>query len=274
MTATTLRFGVLGEHLPHTLSPEIHRTLFAKQHIQAEYRIYEWTPKEVQELRPHMESAGLTGLNVTIPYKETVLPLLDDLDPHAQAIGAVNTLLLQKGRLLGYNTDFTGVLAMFSRAGVSLAGRHVVILGSGGAAKALLYAFHRAGAAQVTVAARNGKERERLCRRFPFLSSSSLEDIPSGDILVNATPVGMYPRTGESPVDASVLARFSVAADIVYNPLQTEFLRIAQAQGLKTVTGLMMLVEQAVAAQEIWFCRQADPSWALEIHDTLAKRFI
>ena len=268
------RFGVLGEHLPHTLSPEIHTALFQEQHIPAEYTVYELTADQATQLPQFMETENLTGLNVTIPYKETVFPLMDETETAAQEIGAINTILRKDGKLFGYNTDYIGVLSMFQKAGVPLKGRSIVILGSGGATRALIYGFHQAGAASVTVAARNREALSRLSERFPYLKTCGLENVPSGDILINATPVGMYPNTGKSVVNASVIRRFHTAADIVYNPLITEFLSLASDEGLKTVTGLMMLVDQAIGAQEIWFGKKLDYQIGEPIHQKLAERFL
>ena len=137
----------------------------------------------------------------------------------------------------------------------------------------MIYGFHKANASQITVAARNEVEKVRLTERFPYLNTCTLDAIPDGDILVNTTPVGMYPNTGKSVVDASVIRRFQIAADIVYNPLMTEFLKIAQTEGLQIVTGLMMLVDQAIGAEEIWFEKKLDFQMGNSIHDELAKRF-
>lgn len=221
-----------------------------------------------------MEEQNLLGLNVTIPYKEVVFPMMDVLDESAARIGAINTIYRKDGKLYGYNTDYIGVLSMFQKANVPLEGTSIVILGSGGAAKALIYGFHIANAARITIAARNEKEKERLLNMFPYIKICGLGEIPNGDIIVNTTPVGMYPNTGKSVVDASVIQRFQVAADIVYNPLMTEFLQIAKTEGLQVVTGLMMLVDQAIGAEEIWLEKKLDFNMGNNLHDELAKRFI
>ena len=268
-----LRFGVLGEKLPHTLSPQIHRELFHLQGVEAEYSVYELSGKQVDKLPTFMEAEGLRGLNVTIPYKETVYPLMTRVEDAAQEIGAINTILRKDRELWGYNTDYIGVLSMFKKANVDLQSKEIMILGSGGASRALIYACHLAGASKITVAARNEKARSVLELRFPYLQTCSLEHIPSGDILVNTTPLGMYPKTGESVVNASVIRRFHTAADIVYNPLITEFLSIASHEGLQTVTGLMMLVDQAISAQELWLDKKLDYSMGNQLHDGLAEKF-
>lgn len=270
----TIKLGVLGEKLPHTLSPEIHKNLLLQQKIDGEYKVYEMNREEVQTLPVFMEEHNLLGLNVTIPYKEVVFPMMDHLDASAEQIGAINTIHRKDGKLYGYNTDYIGVLSMFQKAGIDLKDKSIVILGSGGAAKGLIYGFHTAKASQIIVAARNETEKVRLVERFPYLKTCALDDIPDGDIIINTTPVGMYPNTGKSVVDASVIRRFQIAADIVYNPLMTEFLKIAQTHGLQIVTGLMMLVDQAIGAEKIWLHKEMDFSMGNKIHDILAKRFI
>ncbi len=152
-----IQLGVLGEHLPHTLSPEIHFDLLKQQHISADFKVYEMSKTEVHHVLDVMREKNIIGMNVTIPYKETVYRMMDVLDPHAAEIGAVNTIYQKDGKFYGYNTDYIGVLSMFEKAGISLKGLDTVILGSGGAAKALIYAFHLAKASSITIAARNEK---------------------------------------------------------------------------------------------------------------------
>lgn len=268
-----LHFGVLGEKLGHSLSPEIHADLLKQQHIDGVYKKYEMDHIEVLHILDVMKKEQILGMNVTIPHKETVYRLVDVLDEHAVKIGAVNTILMKDGSFYGYNTDYIGVVSMFHKAGVSLDGKDVVILGSGGAAKALIYGFHLDGAASITVAARNEEANLHLRERFPYIRTCSLSEIPDGDIIINTTPVGMYPNIGISPVDASVIRRFKAASDIVYNPLITEFLRIAQTEGLQIITGLMMLVDQAIASEEIWLDKTLDYDMGNHIHNELAKLF-
>lgn len=272
-TTDTIHLGVLGKTLGHSLSPEIHEDLLKQQNIRGSYQKYEMDEQEVRQILDVMKKEHVIGMNVTIPYKEVVYRLVDKLDEHAEAIGAVNTILIEDGVSYGYNTDYIGIISMFHKAGVSLAGKDIVILGSGGAAKALIYGFHLEGAASITVAARNEKAITCLKELFPYIHTCTLTDISTGDILVNTTPVGMYPHTGESPVGPSIIRQFKVAADIVYNPLITEFLKIAREEGLKIVTGLMMLVDQAIASEEIWLHKKLDYNMGNKIHDELAKQF-
>lgn len=273
MGQNDLHLGVLGERLAHTLSPEIHADLLKQQHISGTYEKFEMTREEVAGLFSWMDEHHISGLNVTIPYKEVLYRMVDVLDDAAKEIGAVNTVLRKDGISYGYNTDYIGVTSMFEKAGVDLSGKRIVILGSGGACRALIYGFHEKGAGAITVSARNESAKCALKESFPYIALSTLDDIPGGDIIINTTPVGMYPNTGISPVNADVLSRFQVAADIVYNPLVTEFLRIAQENGLQIVTGLMMLVDQAIGSEEIWLGKKLDYHMGNTIHDELAKRF-
>lgn len=272
-THTPLHFGVLGKTLGHSLSPDIHADLLKQQSMRGSYEKYELTEADVLNIKHFMQEKNILGLNITIPYKETVCQLVDVLDEHAAQISAVNTLMIKDNLLYGYNTDYIGVVSMFHKAGVSLAKKDIVILGSGGAAKALIYGFHLDGAQSITVAARNVDALQHLKEHFPYIQTCDLSQIPSGNIIINTTPVGMYPHTDASPVDATVISRFQIAGDIVYNPLVTEFLHIAETQGLQIVTGLMMLVDQAIAAEEIWLNTRLDYNMGTYIHDKLAKLF-
>lgn len=268
-----IHLGVLGKTLGHSLSPQIHTYLLRQQNISGTYSKYEMDENEVLHVLDVMRQDNILGMNVTIPYKELLYKMVDELEPSAQKIGAVNTILMKQGRSYGYNTDYIGAMSMFHKAGVSLKGKSVVILGSGGAAKALIYGFYLEGAAKITAAGRNEEALLCLKKAFSFLDTCSMTQIPPGDLLVNTTPVGMFPHTEESPVEASTLRKFKTASDIVYNPLMTKFLKTARQEGLETVTGLMMLVDQAIGSQEIWLHKKLDYGWGNKIHDELGLLF-
>lgn len=268
-----MKLGLIGKKLGHSLSPEIHEYLMKKQGIEGSYELIEVPEEETGKILPGMKKNGFTGLNVTIPYKETLLPMIDVLSEDVKKIGALNTILQIDGKTYAYNTDYIGVRYMFEREGVRLKDADITLLGAGGAAKAAVYAFYEAGSARVTAAVRNPKKAESLKEQFPKLQICAMDEIKGGDILFNTTPVGMYPNTGKSVVDAGVIRKFQVAADMVYNPLMTEFLNIAKREGLQVVTGLSMLVGQAVCSEEIWFQRQIDGAFGEEILKTLEERF-
>lgn len=268
-----IKLGVIGKKLGHSLSPAIHKYLLEQQNLIGTYELLEVDEEEVTQIVARMKSEAILGVNVTIPYKETLMEYVDELSQEALEIGALNTIYLKDGKTCGYNTDYIGVLHMFQRSQIDLAGKTCVVLGSGGAAKAVIYALRYAGAASVTVAARTIAKLETLKQKFPYIHICLLDEIKEGDILINTTPVGMYPKTGESVVGRETIRKFKVAADIVYNPLMTEFLLLAEQEGVQAVTGLSMLVGQAIRSEEIWFQKKLDYELGTAIHDALAERF-
>lgn len=268
-----MKLGLIGKKLGHSLSPEIHEYLMEKQGIEGSYELIEVSEEQTSKILEMMKEEGFRGLNVTIPYKETLLPMVDVLSEDVKNIGALNTIVQVGGKTYAYNTDHIGVRYMFERAEVELKDTEITLLGAGGAAKAAVYAFYEAGAESVTVAVRNPEKAEELKKYFPKLRICTMGEITGGDILFNTTPVGMYPNVGKSVVDADIIRKFRVAADMVYNPLTTEFLKIAGDEGLKTVTGLAMLTGQAVRSEEIWFGKPVEQTFGEEILKILEERF-
>ena len=228
-------YGLLGRKLGHSWSVPIHAALG-----NGAYRLIELEP---DQLAPFLRREDIGGLNVTIPYKRDVMPLCDAIDPAAEAIGSVNTIVRQPdGRLVGYNTDIDGFRYMARRAGISLAGKKVVILGSGGASLTAQAAARQEGAAEIIVISRSGPDNyENLSRHA------------DAQVLVNATPVGMYPGNGASPVDLAAFPALEGVLDVVYNPRRTALLLQGAALGIPCSDGLPMLVAQAVVAEERFF---------------------
>ena len=229
-----MEFGLLGEKLGHSFSPRIHRELGGY-----EYELRELTPEELPEFLKRRE---FRGVNVTIPYKQAVIPWLDEISPRAERIGAVNTILRKKdGKLRGDNTDYGGFQAMMKRAGIDPAGAKCLVLGSGGASRTAVVCMRDAGAREVRVISRSGEDHY-----------GNLDRHKDADILVNATPVGMYPKNGEAPVDLTVFPRLRGVADLIYNPARTALLLQAEELGIPAVNGLSMLVAQAREACEMF----------------------
>lgn len=222
--------GLLGRRLGHTLSPEIHARLGAYA-----YKRFECEPERLDEF---LRTTPFDGLNVTIPYKEAVLPYCDELTPAAQHVGAVNTLVHRPdGKLVGDNTDYAGFLDTVRASGIKVKGRKALILGTGGAAKCVQAVLKDLGAFAVMVNIRGAEGREALNRHA------------DAEILVNATPVGMFPVCGVSPIgDLGLLPKLSFVFDLIYNPAVTELMLRARARGIPAVNGLRMLVVQAEAA--------------------------
>ena len=227
-------YGLVGRRLGHSWSVPIHAALGCEG-----YRLIELEP---DALASFLARPDIGGLNVTIPYKRDVMPLCDAIDPAAEAIGSVNTIVRgADGKLTGYNTDIDGFLYMARRAGISLAGRKVVILGSGGASLTARAAARREGAREIIVISRAGPDNyENLSRHA------------DAEILVNTTPVGMYPGNGAAPVDLNAFPHLTGVLDVIYNPRRTALLLQGSARGIPCSDGLPMLVAQAKRAEELF----------------------
>ena len=238
-----MEYGLLGEKLGHSFSPQIHRDLAGY-----DYQLLPTPPEAVEDL---FARRAFQGLNVTIPYKRTVMPLCDEIDPRAAAIGAVNTVVNQNGRLTGYNTDIDGFLYMARRAGVDMAGKKVVILGSGGTSRTARAAAGELGAREIVTVSRHGEDNYQNLSRHA-----------DAQVLVNTTPVGMYPNWGQSPVSLESFPALEGVLDVVYNPLRTALLLQAEERGLPRSCGLPMLVAQAKRAAELFTGQNIDDSRA------------
>ena len=238
-----MEYGLLGERLGHSFSPQIHRDLAGY-----DYQLLPTPPEAVEDL---FARRAFQGLNVTIPYKQTVMPLCDEVDPRAAAIGAVNTVVNQNGRLTGYNTDIDGFLYMARRAGVDMTGKKVVILGSGGTSRTARAAAGELGAREIVTVSRHGEDNYQNLSRHA-----------DAQVLVNTTPVGMYPNWGQSPVSLESFPALEGVLDVVYNPLRTALLLQAEERGLPRSCGLPMLVAQAKRAAELFTGQNIDDSRA------------
>ncbi|MDE5618734.1 MAG: shikimate dehydrogenase, partial [Clostridia bacterium] len=240
------KYCVIGEQLAHTLSPQIHKLFFENKGEIGEYGVREFAKSEILDAKS--ELIKYNGFNVTIPYKQTVMSFLDDISDEAKVIGAVNTVKNIDGKLYGYNTDPYGFSALLSVNGIDPCGKSAVVLGSGGAAKSVLYALSKMGVSSLMYVKR---KEDEFIEGYQYITYDNLSGV-SGYLLVNATPVGMYPHTGVSPVSDDIISEFDAVADVVYNPAMTEFVRIALRLGKKACSGLYMLVAQAIGSQSIW----------------------
>lgn len=259
ISAGTLRFAVLGESLAHTWSPQIHNSLFAAAGLDAVYLPItvpgDKLPSAVDVLR-----SCFAGFNVTIPFKERIIPLLDGVDDAVRACGAVNTVENRDGHLIGHITDGLGMLRAIEEGGVSTRDIGVLILGGGGAARVAGYEFLERGC-RVTFAVRSVEKGLALARALADtqrdgmarLRVCPLGDVPETyDLLVNCTPVGIYPKTDACPVCRDVIARCGAVFDAVYNPRRTQLIQCAMQLGIPAVEGLGMLYYQAVEAERFW----------------------
>jgi shikimate dehydrogenase len=247
-------FGILGRPVTHSLSPAMHNAAFGHLGINAVYVAFPVTdlPQAVAGLR----GLAIGGVSVTIPFKEEIIPLIDALDPQAAQIGAVNTVVNRDGRLIGYNTDCLGAVTAL-QARINLTGQHALILGAGGASRAIAFGIIQAGG-RVTL---TDVDQPRATALVKDLGAKAIPldavDRCPATILVNATPVGMTPDIDGIPMAPDLLDHFEVVMDIVYQPLQTRLLQEAQARSCATIDGLQMLIHQATAQFELWTGRQA-----------------
>ena len=248
-----MEFGLLGERLGHSYSPRIHQELGGY-----DYRLIELRP---DQLPAFLKKKDFRGLNVTIPYKQAVIPFLDGLTERAERIGAVNTILRRAdGTLLGDNTDYAGFMTLLDRAGLRPEGRKCLVLGSGGASHTAVACLRDRGAREIRVISRRGEDHY-----------GNLDRHRDAELIVNTTPVGMYPGNGVSPVNLADFPALRGVADLIYNPLRTALLLQAEESGIPAAGGLGMLVAQARAAAEVFLGKQIPPAAEERILGTLEK---
>lgn len=230
-----MRYGLIGEKLGHSYSKFIHERLVNGQ--------YDLIPLSQDELDGFMKKKDFAGINVTIPYKQKVISYLDELDPLVGRIGAVNTVVNKGGKLIGYNTDFYGLLYLFKSNNIKAENKKCLILGNGGTSKTARTVLKELGAGKIIVVSRNPKDDmvsyEECYQRHT-----------DAGIIVNTTPVGMYPNTDASPLDLAPFKSCSAVVDVIFNPTRTMLSKQAESLGIKAVTGLAMLVAQAKQAEE------------------------
>lgn len=251
------KFAVIGHPIGHTMSPFIHKRLFELAGISGQYGIIDIAPQELPARIKELNE--LAGYNITIPNKQAIIPFLDSLDPKAELYGSVNTVRNGSERR-GYTTDPDGFLKALEAAGIPFQG-DICILGSGGVARTFMYEAARAGC-NITIAARSEESARRLADEVRnkligasvsccFISELDLYN-KDFDLLINGTPVGMFPHTENIPVSHDTIGRSRYVFDAVYNPLETNLILKAKGMGKTAVGGMSMLVWQAVAAHEIW----------------------
>ena len=238
-----MEYGLIGEHLPHSFSKIIHEKL-----APYSYELHELRPDEVDSF---MRGKEFKGINVTIPYKQTVIPYLDEISDQARSIGAVNTVVNRNGRLCGYNTDYFGMKSLIERLGIDPAGKKVLILGTGGTSKTAFAVATDMGASEVYKVSRTGKEG------VPTYEEA-YERHTDAQIIINTTPCGMYPAIDDCPLDLSRFPDLCGVIDAIYNPLRTVLILEAQKRGIPAEGGLYMLVVQAVYAAELFADRKIE----------------
>ena len=251
-----MRYGLIGEKLGHSFSKDIHERI-------ADYT-FDLIPLSKEEFKTFMEKKEFTALNVTIPYKKDVIPYLDEMDEHAKAIGAVNTIVNRDGKLKGYNTDFTGFLYMVKKHNVHMEGKKVLIIGNGGASAAIQAVVqHESAGSMVIVDVVPGNGAISYDEMF----SSHLD----AEIIINTSPIGMYPRIGNAPIDISMFHKCEAVLDVIYNPILTRLCFEAQEMDIKRVNGLEMLITQAKQSVEFFLDKSIDNQIIDDIYQDMLR---
>lgn len=262
-----MKLGVIGAKLGHTASPAIHEKFFRIMGMegQHEYGVLEMDRNNIKSELQRLRDEGYTGANVTIPYKLDVMPFLTDISREARTIGAVNTIHFTDEGAFGYNTDYGGFGRSLVHAGITVTGKKCIVLGSGGGARAIIQYLADSDAASITVISRNPHSKTEF---DAFASTVGAETIGypqfeasnGGDVLVNCTPVGMFPDNNGCPVSENIISKFPAVVDIIYNPKDTQLLQRAERHGARTLNGMYMLVAQAIGSEEIWLNREIAPA--------------
>jgi len=267
MTELSKSYCVIGDPVGHSVSPRIHHYIHRVLGLDLNYDAVHVTPDSLPEFVHEAAEKGRPGFNVTIPHKEKIIPLLDEIDPLVDRVGAVNTIKNQDGRLIGFNTDISGFRSALSQERWVPHGDGV-IMGAGGAARAAVETLNSLGLRRIFLLNRTPARAERLKKDFEAFPSleiivGSLENddlerfIHGKTILINATPMGMWPHVDESPLKRpDLITPETTVFDMVPRPIHTKLLLDARSRGAKTISGLRMLVAQAVAAEEIWLDRR------------------
>jgi shikimate dehydrogenase len=246
---STSIYGVIGNPLGHSLSPTMHNSAFAASGLNAVYLAFE--TNDLEGCITAIRALGIRGISVTLPHKSAVIPYLDKVDDLAKKIGAVNTIVNAKGHLLGYNTDALGALKALEGK-IQLSAKNCIVVGAGGAARAIGYILKQKGV-KLKVANRT-PERGLALANFLACPYLALDDLAAeeADILIQATPVGMAPADKACPVTEQVLREGMLVMDIIYNPIETRFLKIAKSRGCLTINGLSMFIHQGAEQFRLW----------------------
>lgn len=282
ITGKTKLLGVIGYPVEHSLSPKMHNAAIAQLGLDYIYLPFPIRPEDLEVAVPGLAAIGVAGFNVTIPHKQAILPLLAQVDPIARAVGAVNTVTLKNNQWVGTNTDVEGFVCPLRKYDRNWGESVVVVLGNGGAARAVVAGCTQLGCKEIHVVGRNGTKLQIFAQswidsplgvKLQVHEWNSLPElISSANLLVNTTPMGMYPKVEESPLsveEISKLPKNAIAYDLIYTPNPTKFLQIAQNQGATTIDGLEMLVQQGAIALKTWLPQEIVP---VEImHHTLRE---
>ncbi|RIW37615.1 shikimate dehydrogenase [Bacillus salacetis] len=253
-------YGVIGNPIGHSLSPHMHNDAFKENDIDSLYQPFLVRSDELEKAVDGLKVLGIKGFNVTIPHKSAIIPLLDEIDPLAESIGAVNTVVRDGGRFIGYNTDGMGFLKSLQEScPFPLKDKNVLIIGAGGAARAIFHSLAASGIQNIDICNRTSERGKDIINECVYPCSSaalSLQKAEQGlekyDIIVQTTSVGMYPDTDEMPLHVTRIKKGAFISDIIYNPRETAIIKAFRGLGGKGVNGIGMFVHQGALAFELW----------------------
>lgn len=261
ITNKTSLTAVIGNPITHSMSPLIHNAIYEKEGIDAVMLAF--GNPSIEKLVGAIRTLPIHMAAVTMPHKQTLIPLLDSVSDDAREIGSVNTILNRDGKLSGFNTDLTGIAAALKN--VAVEGKNVLIIGAGGVAQPIAYHLRKQGA-KIFCNNRDNGQAVTLCKKFEgeVIDADKIKGM-SFDLIVNATPIGMPPNIEMSPVPKSIIRPGTVVFDVIYTPLETKLLRDAREQGARTISGLTMFVEQALEQERLWLGRDVADSGYTEL---------
>jgi len=263
-------FALIGKKLDHSYSPIIHKKIFEKLGIKGSYTLLEVNKDELPIIINKLKNEELKGINITIPYKTEIIKYLDEISEEAEKIGAVNTVISKKGKLIGYNTDYYGFKKILKKLEIEVKNKKNFICGAGGAARAVIKCLEdlRGENYLVTRNIEKAKTNFSKFKDLKIISYKNLKEIENKNLIINCTPCGMYPNINCSILKKGEAKEYRGAIDIIYNPEKTKFL-----EGFETfANGLLMLVGQAIKAEEIWLNREIREEILLEILEDLKKK--
>ncbi|MGI5880325.1 MAG: shikimate dehydrogenase [Syntrophomonadaceae bacterium] len=262
INVNTIYLGLLGNPVGHSLSPRLHNAVFADMGINALYLPFALQASQLEQALYGLQSLGFRGVNVTIPFKEAVVPYMDELSVEARDCGAVNVIDFKNNKMIGHNTDGAGFIQALHEADVAVNGR-TVILGAGGAARSIVAALARAGMNEILIFDIEAQRAQHLASLIPVSSGTSIRgrllteadfsrSARESNLIINCSPVGMYPQVDAAPIETlKSVQPHSVIVDIIYNPEETRFLQSGHKQGCKTLNGVPMFVHQAALTLQI-----------------------
>ncbi len=266
------KYGLLGEKLGHSYSKEIHEIFFELAGKKASYEMIEREIGEIEELLESIRNGKFNGINVTIPYKVEVIKYLDEVSEIAKKIGAVNTVTLKGGKLVGDNSDYFGFLKTLELNDIDVNGKKVLVLGTGGASKAIYNALIDNGAENIYLATIIENDPFKMRTQDRLIHYSAVPSLRDIELIVNCTPVGMYPNIDNCPLDRKNLVNTNAVVDIVYNPEETVLMTKYKLKGVKVTNGLTMLILQAIKSEEIWHNEEYGTEILEEIHKRLSEK--